>query len=648
MVSWRFEAELRCQSVVKRWRCTEGGGDGSPPNAAGVSPRAVRVCLPFGQRPIVKKLIGLLAVAVVIGGAWFVNSKLDDYRVVLPEYQRPPDVVQLDQRWTDQQRQQFHHTAQGTRLLPADWFRALEQPCFSPLGCGMFADSAYLARFGFIPSHADTLNPDGWPIGVALDEDFIDPFDKSAYPVAGLTCAACHTGELYYGTHAVQVEGGPAMIELAAFQKALGLALAFNTTFPFSIGRYGRFEARVLGPNASAEQKAALRRRVEAFVAAASHQRDVTNERHIYDNPAGFMRTDALTRIGNQVFAANTGIDDNYAPANSPVRFPQIWNASWFTWVQYNSSIADPLARNIGEALGVRAVIKLAGPEAPRFESSVNVRGLRALEDLLAGPGPLQGLASPTWPSVFPPLDQGKVSAGAALYKTHCQSCHLPPMPEIVADLERVANDPSHQPSYWWRNDAGNWFIDVVDVPIDYVGTDPRQATDFKNRTANTGDLGKGVVSASVGLDLVTAGIADRFFQQENIPPEDRAAWAGGRDPKDPRVRGELIYKARPLNGIWAVAPYLHNGSVPTLDALLSPDDDARPRTFWLGSKQYDPLKVGYDGVKIPGATLLDTARPGNANTGHRFKDSPRGNGVIGPALSANERAAIIEYLKSQ
>jgi hypothetical protein len=84
-----------------------------------------------------------------------------------------------------------------------------------------------------------------------------------------------------------------------------------------------------------------------------------------------------------------------------------------------------------------------------------------------------------------------------------------------------------------------------------------------------------------------------------------------------------------------------------TLDALLSPDDSARPATFWMGSKQFDPIKVGYSGTKIDGATLFDTSRPGNLNTGHRFKDGPRGNGVIGPALSAEQRAQIIEYLKS-
>jgi hypothetical protein len=66
-----------------------------------------------------------------------------------------------------------------------------------------------------------------------------------------------------------------------------------------------------------------------------------------------------------------------------------------------------------------------------------------------------------------------------------------------------------------------------------------------------------------------------------------------------------------------------------------------------MGSKVFDPVKVGYAGTKIDGATLFDTSMAGNANTGHRFTDGPRGNGVIGPALSTEERAQIIEYLKS-
>ena len=596
-----------------------------------------------------KKRYIALAAAAVVGAAGVPSaySKLDEYRVVVPHYQRPAQAVRLDQRWTDEQRQQFHHTPQGTRLLPADWFRALEQPCFSPFGCDLFADPAYLSGFGFIPSHADALNPDGLPIGFAVDKDFVDPIDKHAYPVVGLTCAACHTGELYYGKYAVQVEGAPGMIEVAAFQKALGLALAFTDTFPMSVGRYGRFEQRVLGANATDAQKTELKKQVDAYLAAARHQLEVTNAGHIYDNGAGFIRTDALARIGNQVFAADTNIDANYAIANAPVRYPQIWDASWFNWVQYNSSIADPLARNIGEALGVRAIVKLFGPDASSFENSVNMRGLRTIEELLAGPRPLQGLASPKWPSVFPALDPRKVEAGAALYKERCQQCHLPPRQELIADLDAIASDKNYESKFWWKSGSGNWYLKVSDVELDYVGTDPRQATDFKRRTASTGDLGKGVVSAAAGLDLVTGGIADRFFRLQNLSETDRVTWSGGRDPRDPRVRDELIYKARPLNGIWAVAPYLHNGSVPNLEALLSSDDAARPAQFWMGSKQFDPVKVGYDGVEITGATLFDTTQPGNSNAGHRFKDGPKGNGVIGPAFSPDERAAIIEYLKS-
>jgi mono/diheme cytochrome c family protein len=590
----------------------------------------------------------LLVVSVLlIAAVPFFRGKLAELKVDVPEYQRPPELVRLDQNWTEAQRKRFHYTPQGTRLIPYEWFKALEQPCLSPFGCGMFTDPAYLGRFGFIPGEADPeLNPGGLPVGFAIDKDFVDPANRKADPVVGLNCAACHTAELYYGQYAVQVEGAPAAIEVAVFQKALGLALAFNAKLPFSLGRYSRFERRVLGADASEERKTALKASYDAFLKAAMGERTVTSKRHIYDNEAGFRRTDALTRIGNQVFAADTGILANYAASDAPVRFPQIWDASWLDWVQYNSSIADPLVRNIGEALGVRAVVNLHGPDAAQFENSVNIPGLRTLEELLAGPGPLQGLQSPKWPSVFPPLDQQKVARGAGLYAQHCQHCHLPPRQELLADLQAFVDKKGPEPKYWRKNDLGNWFVKVTDIPIEEIGTDPHQARDFKERTADTGDLKQGVVSARAGLELVTRGIANRFFEKNNIPPEERAAWAGGRDPKDPAVRDDLIYKARPLNGIWAVAPFVHNGSVPNLYLHLSPRSD-RPSTFWVGSKRFDPVKVGYDTAEMKGATLFDTSRPGNSNSGHEFKDGPLGNGVIGPLLSPDDRMAIIEYLKS-
>jgi hypothetical protein len=103
-------------------------------------------------------------------------------------------------------------------------------------------------------------------------------------------------------------------------------------------------------------------------------------------------------------------------------------------------------------------------------------------------------------------------------------------------------------------------------------------------------------------------------------------------------------YAAPPLNGIWASAPYLHNGSVPTLAALLSPD--ARPRRFNVGGHALDFEQVGlkldeagnypagYKPFSMP--ALIDTATPGRSNVGHRF----------GENLDAGGKRDLIEYLK--
>ena len=115
-----------------------------------------------------------------------------------------------------------------------------------------------------------------------------------------------------------------------------------------------------------------------------------------------------------------------------------------------------------------------------------------------------------------------------------------------------------------------------------------------------------------------------------------------GRKPDDETVRDDLVYKARPLNGIWAVAPFIHNGSVPSLYLF-----EERPAKFWTSSKRYDPLHVGFEYTEAPGAFAYDTSVAGNSNRGHEFADKPHGNGVIGTKLSVEERWALVEYLKS-
>jgi hypothetical protein len=118
--------------------------------------------------------------------------------------------------------------------------------------------------------------------------------------------------------------------------------------------------------------------------------------------------------------------------------------------------------------------------------------------------------------------------------------------------------------------------------------------------------------------------------------------WNGYRDDE---VTAPLAYRARPLAGVWATPPFLHNGSVPSLYELLLPADQ-RPKQFYTGSRNFDPARVGYQHDSFSGAFTYNTNAVGNSNAGHEFSNMP-GNGVIGPELTDAERWALIEYLKS-
>ena len=95
-------------------------------------------------------------------------------------------------------------------------------------------------------------------------------------------------------------------------------------------------------------------------------------------------------------------------------------------------------------------------------------------------------------------------------------------------------------------------------------------------------------------------------------------------------------YRARPLNGIWATGPFLHNGSVPTLMDLLTPPSK-RPAKFMVGDGVFDPRDVGFKSEENGSNFIFDTSRIGNSNSGHSF----------GVDLSDEEKLALIEYLKS-
>jgi hypothetical protein len=149
----------------------------------------------------------------------------------------------------------------------------------------------------------------------------------------------------------------------------------------------------------------------------------------------------------------------------------------------------------------------------------------------------------------------------------------------------------------------------------------------------------------TIGTDRARSmGLSDRLVAHYN------ATWLGEEYPVETKRIG---YQAPPLDGIWASAPYLHNGSVPTLQALL--DSPSRPARFTRPPStdftHYDALAVGWKYSEVTAEELastarrspfqakfiVDTSRFGMGNGGHTFGDS----------LTETERAAVIEYLKT-
>ena len=386
--------------------------------------------------------------------------------------------------------------------------------------------------------------------------------------------------------------------------------------------------------------------------------------------------------------------------------YPYLWNIWKFDWVQYNASVSQPMARNMGESFGVGARLHLLDrygrpvPPAERFRTSVLVENLHRIE------ATLQRLEPPQWPEdVLGPVDRVKAERGRVLFEQNCRHCHGPF--ELPAPI-RAYEDPL-------RPDTDPlWKLTIV--PIAEVGTDPTAALNFSYRTVDltrTGLAPEEVLAAAqpvfaeasrrlslldarvaeararndpqaeplakaaqyekdrlqsataavtgVNMARVPLGLAlnflglitrERYYAERGFSPEQRACLDGFGSLDLPEI--VPAYKSRPLAGVWATGPFLHNGSVPTLYQMLSPHDE-RLQRFFVSPGSFDSVNVGLDVQARGDGSWFDTRLRGNANVGHEFRagyapdktdaDDPQ-YGVIGPALSPEDRRAIVEYLK--
>jgi len=518
----------------------------------------------------------------------------------IPAFAMPgSDAISLDQGWSDKDRSWFYHVDQGSELIPFDIFANLE----AAENDSLFFTEASIRSYGFLYAPGETL-----PIGFARHKEML-----------GLTCAACHTAQIAYHGKEIRIDGGPTIADMQGFLEALTQAARKNLD---DNAKFERMARRLLGATSKRQDHENLRARLKHVV----EERAEYDARNRPDSRYGHGRLDAFGRIYNRVLGLVCSKE--FVRANAPVSYPFLWDAPRHDYVQWvgatSNAGAGALGRNVGQVVGVFGRVDISRRTVePGYSSSIEIGNLMEIETRLTR------LQSPVWADqILPKVDRKLAATGRKLYERDCLSCH--------ADIKRA--DPGRS-------------IRAQMFGLDIVGTDPLTAKNIVEYSGPTGTL-KGRFVHFVGMPEIFGDTAPvtKILRNivEGVLVHDPAKVVEssinpridfpkqGKYPVDSTnpLASLLAYKARPINGIWATSPYLHNGSVPTLYDLLLPARD-RPRKFFTGNREFDPVNVGY--VSDKGPFEFDTALPGNRNSGHEY----------GTSMSKADRMALLEYLKT-
>lgn len=566
-------------------------------------------------------------------------------------------VKYLDQNWTPEVRQSFYSTPQGSHLIPLKFALALQD---AQTGKPFF-NSTNLKRYGFIPQKRDSkLNPFGFPVGLTVDgytgvgtEWETKGSTNIGQRFVGMNCAACHTNNLNFNGTTIRIDGGQALLDFQGFVNGMDRAL-LETAFD------KKKLARFLNHVKNGEERPVNKKQLLAEFVKFLGERTLWQRMNASQTRYGFGRVDAFGVIFNQVLARATKVHSNAVEPDAPVSYPVLWDTPHHDFVQWNGiasnnpATSGPLARNIGQVLGVFGNIDIFNPTEilKGYCGSPRRRGLLALENWT------KSLVSPRWPeNIFGEIDMEKANRGRAHYAQRCLNCHAE-----LADTR----SPDRR-------------IQARLIPASILGVDSKLG-DNSGRLVNSGPL-KGRMTrlisgremaeqepATILLRHVVAGAVAGSFSHNSCknkidadPKMVADAWAAVResmklppvtDPLDlltPEQRLALVrqavslLKARPLNGIWASAPFLYNGSVKNLYEMLLPANQ-RATTFKVGCTDYDPVLMGYtcepNSRSIASERRLstvDTRVPGSFNTGHEY----------GTDLTDEQRMDLLEYLKS-
>ncbi|WP_299632208.1 hypothetical protein [uncultured Roseobacter sp.] len=445
-----------------------------------------------------------------------------------------------------------------------------------------------LASFGFLVQTRVQNMPEGvsdrsdaLPLGIT--HGVLSPLAGLPVQVANMGCAACHAGV----TYRTDGQPNPTAAWIGMPNTSLNLEAYTQAVFR-TLKAYQDAPARLmemvatLYPETGWRERQALRWLVLLMVRARLDQIPGDRPLPFFNGVPGSTNGVAALKHVFDVPLFGDGLADA-----GIVSIPDLGHRHWRSSLLVDGAYAVPQTERQAETTVADNTAEkraaLAAITTFFTVPSMGVHPSKAIEAVPLAEDIYAFLNSTYRSQPFPGvIDNNLALAGHAIYAAECAACHG------AYDVENGRPKLISFP---------NWLGDV--------GTDPLRAAAF------------------------TEDLADTF---RDTPYRDQIA-----------VARTEAYVAPPLDGIWASAPYLHNGSVPTVWHLLTPDQ--RPETFEVGGHMLDFTRLGlrlqdgrypFDYAPFSKPVILDTTHPGLGNGGHDF----------GATLSEADKSALIEFLK--
>jgi RoxA-like, cytochrome c-like len=569
-------------------------------------------------------LVGLYVLAAVLYAVPMIGGLIDDTMEVKFDRPDPSIVADYGNGLNAAQRQGFYHLSQGSEIMP--WIVLTAVDVADPGSAKPFVEN--LGRYGLLP---DPGRDDGLPVGLTVASN---PF-TFGMDFVGVNCAACHVGELRHDGKSVRVDGAPNMFNLQLFYSdAIDAVMATTSDrgkLWRALRRLGRQDYARYGIAAPFVRPATLvtyganvlmhRDRLDARLELVDVIKVAKQQRDPKHPTSGFGRLDAFDGTRNFIFTRLRKADDGgsfkvntanmvkldapvkfpwlwsrkaspLAPVevyrDQPLKFPRVWGFKDYDWIEWTINTNTVMERNFTETLGAGATVVLDPKSASLFETSVPIKDMHDLEWLAYYIDP------PKWPAgIFGEIKPDLAAVGGEIFKKQCAGCHeygddrRTPTGLIKLNAmrpEEVGTDPTVA----LRISCPIPDIGALTVPPRSYSVEDSQllkdCAGVKAGEAFTGNPFAKTVQVAVDSIKQKAYAAAEIdtAQQRVMEDLDQRGGAAWRDTLIDTQPPYGPYAARPLYGIWAAAPYLHNGSVPTLYHLLLPPDQ-RPKAFALG-----------------------------------------------------------------